>query len=83
MRRPVRVPGGWFGIAVVTAFPTAVLALAVYSTWQEEGIGALYLSAGAIATGPILYPILNRYVKKGRPSVEVPIEHDDAPVAAK
>jgi len=83
MRRPVRVPGGWFGIAVVTALPAAVLALAVYSTYQEEGISALYLSAGAIATGPILYPILNRYVKKGRPSVEVPIEHDDAPVAAK
>jgi amino acid transporter len=77
MKRPVRVPGGWFGVILVTALPCAVLALAVYSTWQEEGIGALYLSGAAILSGPILYPFLNRFVKRGRPSVSVPIEYEE------
>ena len=52
----------------------AVVALAVYSTYTEEGPGAIWMSLGALATGPILYPILSKYVKKDQPSVEVPIE---------
>ena len=74
MKRPYRVPGGWFGIFLITILPVGVLALAVVSTIQEEGIGALYLSIAAIATGPILYPILKKYVKKDQPDMEVPIE---------
>ena len=76
MKRPYRVPGGWFGIFLITIFPVGVLALAVVSTIQEEGISALYLSIAAIATGPILYPILKKFVKKDQPDVEVPIEED-------
>lgn len=76
MKRPVRVPGGWFGVAVVTAFPCGVLALALYSTWVEEGNGAILLSVAALATGPILYPLLVKFVKKGKPSVEVQLEYD-------
>lgn len=83
MKRPVRVPGGWPGIILATALPMGVLALAVYSTWQEEGIGALYLSFGAIMTGPILYPILKRFVKKDQASVPVEIEYEDGTVSAK
>lgn len=79
MKRPVRVPGGWFGITVVTALPCAVLALAVYSTWVEEGVGALWLSAAAIMTGPILYPILVKFIKKDTPTKHVPIEYDEVP----
>jgi amino acid transporter len=77
MKRPVRVPGGWLGIFLVTAFPCAVLALAVYSTYEEEGVGALYLSAAALATGPILYPLLVRFVKGDIPTEEVPIEYEE------
>lgn len=74
MKRPYKIPGGWLGIFLVTAFPLGVLALAIISTIQEEGIGALYLSIAAIATGPILYPFLKKFIKKGQPDVEVPIE---------
>lgn len=74
MKRPFRVPGGWLGLVLITVFPVLVLGLAVVSTIQEEGISALYLSLGAIITGPILYPILRRWVKKDQPDVEVPIE---------
>lgn len=76
MKRPFRVPGGWWGIGLVTLLPTLVLALAVVSTVQEEGISALYLSLGAIATGPLLYPVFRRVFKQGRPDVAVPIERD-------
>ncbi|MEW5987654.1 MAG: APC family permease, partial [Chloroflexota bacterium] len=52
MKRPFRVPGGWLGVFLVCLLPALVLALAVVSTVQEEGISALYLSLAAIATGP-------------------------------
>ncbi|MFN8398934.1 MAG: APC family permease [Anaerolineales bacterium] len=74
MKRPYKIPGGWFGIFLVTVFPLAVLTLAIVSTIQEEGISALYLSIAAIATGPILYPFLRKFIKKDQPDVEVPIE---------
>ena len=83
MKRPVRVPGGWPGIIIVTALPCAVLALAVYSTWVEEGAIALYMSAAAIMSGPILYPFLKKYVKKDRPSVPVEIEYEDGTVSVR
>ncbi len=77
MKRPYKIPGGWFGIFLVTVFPLAVLVLAIVSTVQEEGISALYLSIGAILTGPILYPFLRKFIKKDQPDVEVPIEVDE------
>ena len=77
MKRPYKIPGGWLGIFLVTIFPLGVLALAIVSTIQEEGIGALYLSIAAIATGPILYPFLKKFIKKGQPDVEVPIETEN------
>lgn len=76
LKRPFRVPGGWIGISLVTLLPAGVLLLAVISTVQEEGISALYLSIAAIATGPLLYPFLKRFVKKDQPSVEVPVEFE-------
>lgn len=78
MKRPVRVPGGWFGVGLVTALPAAVVAFACYSTWQEEGPSAIWLSAAALATGPILYPFLVKFVKKDTPSAEVPVELETA-----
>ena len=76
MKRPVRVPGGWFGVFLVTALPSAVLALALYSTYVEEGWSAIWMSAAAIATGPLLYPFLVRFVKKDRPTGAVEVEYE-------
>jgi len=76
LKRPFKVPGGWFGIVLVCLFPAAVLALAVISTIQEEGISALYLSLAAMATTPIAYWLLRKFVKKDQPDVEVPVEFD-------
>jgi amino acid transporter len=76
MKRPVRVPGGWFGVFLVTALPSAVLALALYSTYVEEGWSAIWMSAAAIANGPLLYPFLVRFVKKDRPTGAVEVEYE-------
>lgn len=74
MKRPYRVPGGWTGIVIITILPLLVLGLAVVSTIQEEGIGALWMSIAAILTGPLAYLVLKFFVKKDQPDVEVPIE---------
>ena len=76
MKRPFKVPGGWLGIFLICLFPAGVLALAVLSTVQEEGIGALYLSVGAIATTPFAYLIAKTFFKKDKPSVEIPMEFE-------
>lgn len=74
MKRPFKVPGGWLGIFLICVFPAGVLALAVVSTIQEEGISALYMSIGAIALTPVMYVILRKFVKKDQPDVEVLVE---------
>ena len=56
--RPYKIPGGWFGIALVTLLPLLLLLLALYSTVAEEGMQAVYLSLAAIGSGPLLYPLL-------------------------
>jgi amino acid transporter len=76
MKRPYRIPGGWTGIFLVCVFPAGVLALAVGSTLQEEGLGALWLSLLAIATTPAAYWLLKIFVKKDAPDVEVPVEFE-------
>jgi amino acid transporter len=75
MKRPQKVPGGWLGVALITLFPAALLALAVVTTIQEESPNAVLLSAAALLTGPLAYPLLKKFVKRDRPDVEVPIEH--------
>jgi amino acid transporter len=67
MHRPFRVPGGMFGAVLITVLPCAVLLLAIYSHISFEGVGALYLSAAGLATGPVLYLVARRM--KGQTSV--------------
>lgn len=65
LNRPYKIPCGWLGIMLVTSLPLALLGLAIYSTLQEEGVNAIYGSIAALATGPLLYPLLNNYKKQG------------------
>jgi amino acid transporter len=76
MPRPYRVPGGWLGVILVTSLPTAILALAIanqIADSEEGGPTSLYLSAGALATGVVLYPVFRLLFKRGRPDVPVPL----------
>lgn len=76
MKRPFKVPGGWLGIAIICLLPAFVLVLAVISTIQEEGIGALWMSLGAIATGPIAYFLSKTFIKRDKPTMPVIIEYE-------
>jgi amino acid transporter len=57
--RPYRIPGGWPAIVVITALPTIVIALAVYYQAYYEGWqGSIGLAVLALASGPVLFPIM-------------------------
>ena len=71
--RPVRVPGGWAGVWLVSLSPLAVLVLAVAGTLHDEGAGAVVLAALTLASGLAAYPLLRRFVKRGAPDVPVQV----------
>jgi amino acid transporter len=68
LRRPdlkggFRVPGGLPVIALLSLLPAFVLALAIQHRFaeQDNGAKALYLTLGALATGPLIYPLARWY----------------------
>ena len=76
MNRPYKVRGGWFGVILVVGLPTAVIALAVYFQAYFEGWqGSIGLALIALASGPILYPLLAaRRRRLGIVDDDIPIE---------
>ena len=65
-----RIPGGRPGLAIVTAGPIAVLAIAVYSQINDVGWDAVTLSIAAIVVGALLYFPLRAFIKPGIPDVD-------------
>jgi hypothetical protein len=64
-----KVPGGTFGLILITLGPTVVFLLAVYSQVVEEGMSSLGMALGAIVVGAILYFPIRARVKPGVPDV--------------
>jgi amino acid transporter len=57
--RPFRVPLGWLGVGLITFFPFAITAAAVYFQVLDVGIvQGVFWALGAMATGPIMYVVL-------------------------
>lgn len=77
MRRPYRVPWGWFGIVLICIFPAAIVVFAVYQNTVDLGIGSLYLSFGSALIPLLLYFPLKRWVKKDTPTKNVPVTLED------
>jgi len=50
-----RIPGGWTVLFLIALLPTAVVGFAVYSSYLEEGSRPLWISAIALASGPLWY----------------------------
>jgi amino acid transporter len=76
MRRPFRIPLGWFGVIVAAAVPAIILVMASVKSFQDPDAGGWAFLApllGLLATGPVAYVLGNTFIKRGRPSVEVPI----------
>jgi amino acid transporter len=73
------VPGGWFGLTLVTLAPTLIIGLAIYSQYVEEGMASISWALVAMAIGVVLYFPIRKYVKPGVPDVDpfVASEGDD------
>lgn len=64
-----RIPGGYFGLAVVTLGPTVIFLLAVYSQIIETGMASLGLALVSIVVGALIYFPMRAIVKPGVPDV--------------
>ena len=65
-----KVPGGYPGLVLVTLGPTAIILLAIYSQFVEEGLSSLGLALIAIAIGAALYLPIRRFIKPGKPDID-------------
>ncbi len=65
-----QVPGGWFGLTLVTLAPALIIGLAIYSQYVEEGMASISWALIAMAIGVILYFPIRWLVKPGVPDVD-------------
>ena len=65
-----RVPGGLVGMVLVTLGPTAIILLAIYSQFVEEGLASLGWALVFMALGALLYIPFRRFLKPGVPDVD-------------
>jgi amino acid transporter len=65
-----KVPGGVLGMFLVTLGPTAIILLAIYSQFVEEGWTSIGWALAFMALGVILYFPFRRFLKPGVPDVD-------------
>lgn len=65
-----KVPGGWFGLTLVTLAPALIIGLAIYSQYVEEGMSSISWALIAMAVGAVLYFPIKSFVKPGVPDVD-------------
>jgi amino acid transporter len=73
-----KVPGGWFGLILVTLAPAFVILLAIYSQFVEEGMSSISWALIAMAIGAVLYFPIRKWVKPGVPDVDPFISSESA-----
>ena len=66
MRRPFKVPGGIFGAVAISIFPIALCVWIIQSAWVEEPV-SFWIGVTMLGGSALLYPVLNKFVKRGRP----------------
>jgi hypothetical protein len=64
------VPGGWFGLVLVTLAPALIIGLAIYSQYVEEGMASISWALIAMAIGALVYFPIKQFVKPGVPDVD-------------
>lgn len=65
-----KIPGGWFGLSLVTLAPFAIILLAIYSNYVQSGIDSISWALIAMAVGAILYLPIRLLIKPGVPDVD-------------
>jgi amino acid transporter len=72
MRRPFVVPFGWFGAIGVAVVPTLMVAWLLKATRVTEP-GAFWIGVGLVVISAVLYPVLSRWAKRGRPDADLDV----------
>jgi amino acid transporter len=65
-----KVPGGWFGLGLITLSITAVVLLAIVFNYLDSGTSTISWALIAMAIGAVLYFPIRKYVKPGIPDVD-------------
>jgi amino acid transporter len=74
-----KVPGGWFGLALITLSMMAVVTLAIVFNYLDSGMESISWALYAIAIGAVLYFPIRKWIKPGIPDVDpykAPAEED-------
>jgi amino acid transporter len=64
-----KVPGGWFGLTLITVCITTIIILAIVSNFMESGMETISWALIAMAIGVVLYFPANMFIKPGVPDV--------------
>ena len=64
-----KIPGGYFGLILVTLAPLSIILLAIYSNYVESGMDSISWALIAMAIGAVLYFPIRRWIKPGVPDV--------------
>lgn len=65
-----KVPGGWFGLTLITLSITAVVVLAIVFNYLDSGIESIAWALIALLIGALLYFPIRKWVKPGIPDVD-------------
>jgi amino acid transporter len=64
-----KVPGGWFGLILITFLMTSIVIIAIVSNYVDSGMDSISWALGAMVIGAILYFPIRHWVKKNIPDV--------------
>ncbi|RPH57400.1 MAG: APC family permease, partial [Chloroflexi bacterium] len=65
-----KVPGGWFGLTLITVSMALIVLLAIYSNFVESGMASISWALAAMAIGAVLYFPIVKFIKPGVPDVD-------------
>lgn len=65
-----KVPGGWFGLALITLLMTSIVTLAVVFNYLDAGMDSISWALYAMAIGAIVYIPIRLWIKPGVPDVD-------------
>jgi amino acid transporter len=73
-----KVPGGWFGLTLITVLMTGIVGLAVVSNYLDVGMSSISWALYAMLAGAILYFPIRKWTKPGVPDVDPYIAPEEA-----
>jgi len=69
-RPRAKVPGGWFGLGLITLLMTAIVALAIVFNYLDTGFDSISWALIAMAIGAVVYFPIRYFIKPNVPDVD-------------